>query len=153
MSNNKKEPRIRIGVVIVQGDNLLLVRHKKQEKTYWLLPGGGLEYGETITDCAKREVMEETGISVEIEHLLFISDAIAPDKSKHIINIYVLGHKTGGEIQKGNDSILDGVEFVNFEKLKSIILYPPIAEYLLNLKSNNYKVEGEIAYLGQIWQE
>jgi len=150
---NKAEPRIRIGVVIVQDENILLVRHKKEGKTYWLLPGGGLEYGESIDECAKREVMEETGLNIEMERLLFLSEAIAPDKRKHIINIYVLAKKTGGTIQKGEDIILDGVEFVNFAKLQNITLYPPIGKYLLNLKKNNYKAKGEIAYLGKIWQE
>ena len=44
---------------------MLMVRHVHDERDYWTFPGGGIEQGETILQAAKREVFEETGISVE----------------------------------------------------------------------------------------
>ena len=152
MKHNKDSPRTRIGVVIIKNDQLLLVRHKKNDKKYWLLPGGGVEYGESIYECAIREVLEETGLKVEIDKILFINESIAPDKSRHIINIYVSAYITGGELRKGDEEILDGLEFIDFDKIEDMTIYPPIGEHLMNFKKNNYELKGGISYLGQIWQ-
>ena len=41
-----KTPRVRVAVALINEQGLLLVRHQKRERSYWLLPGGGLEFGE-----------------------------------------------------------------------------------------------------------
>ena len=45
-----RSPRIRVAGVLIRGDRILLVRHAREGRTYYLLPGGGLEWGET---CAQ----------------------------------------------------------------------------------------------------
>ena len=63
--------KIKIGVLVyVKKDNkyLMLYRNKKEKdfnKGFWIAPGGKREDNESITDCAKREVYEETGLRVE----------------------------------------------------------------------------------------
>jgi 8-oxo-dGTP pyrophosphatase MutT (NUDIX family) len=66
-------PRIGVGVVIlrtseVTGDAevLLIQRGKAPDKGKWTFPGGGLELGETISECAVREVFEETGVVLRV---------------------------------------------------------------------------------------
>jgi len=63
--------RPRACAAIIHNDQILMVLHKTAERTYWTLPGGGCEDGETIEQTAVREVKEETGLDVEIEKLLF----------------------------------------------------------------------------------
>jgi ADP-ribose pyrophosphatase YjhB (NUDIX family) len=58
-------------VLITDNTKILLVRENKMAK--WGLPGGKLELGETLHDCAIRECKEETGLSVKINKLVFIS--------------------------------------------------------------------------------
>jgi 8-oxo-dGTP pyrophosphatase MutT (NUDIX family) len=55
------------------GAEVLLIRHVHIEdgRSYWLLPGGGLESGETPEQCVAREMLEETGLTVRVERLLF----------------------------------------------------------------------------------
>lgn len=144
------QPRVRVAVVLPQNDRLLLVRHRKGENRYWLLPGGGLDFGETIEECAKREVREETGLEITTSQMLYISEAICPQGTRHIINIYLLGEIIGGSLEKGAEEVLDGVAFVPFEELPSLTLYPPIQETLLNSWRDGFKAP--LAYLGQIWE-
>jgi ADP-ribose pyrophosphatase len=54
------------------GDEVLLIRHRQTDdgRTYWLLPGGGIEPPETPEQCVEREMREETGLTVRAERLL-----------------------------------------------------------------------------------
>jgi 8-oxo-dGTP diphosphatase len=68
---------IRCQGAILRGDDLLLIRHQRHAdgSSYWLLPGGGLEEGETPEACLVREMKEETSLDVRIERLLMEDDA------------------------------------------------------------------------------
>lgn len=144
-----KQPRVRVAVVLAQGDRLLLVRHRKGDARYWLLPGGGLDYGETFEECAVREVHEETGLEIDPKRILYISEAICPEGTRHIVNIYLLGEIKGGTLQVGDEEVLDGAEFVSFEDLPNLTLYPAIQENLLASWRDGFN--GPLEYLGQRW--
>jgi 8-oxo-dGTP diphosphatase len=64
---------------ILRDHHLLLIRHQHHEdgRTYWLVPGGGLEPGESEEDCVRREMREETGLQVQVERLL-VEEASVP---------------------------------------------------------------------------
>lgn len=47
---------------LVQNEAILMVRHVETTRSYWTLPGGGVEAGETLAEAAVREVFEETGL-------------------------------------------------------------------------------------------
>jgi ADP-ribose pyrophosphatase YjhB (NUDIX family) len=144
-------PTTRVSVVVLNDDSkeILLVRHRKGSRQYWVLPGGRLEYGETFHECAVRELKEETGLEVEVERLLFISEAIAPDRTRHIVNIYVKARVTGGTMQVGNEPVLAGVDFIALAELDRITLFPPIGQIILDSVPGGFS-EG-IKYLGNLW--
>ncbi len=85
-----KHIRIRIAAIILNRKNeLLLVNHKKRGKSYWLFPGGGVEYGETFEHALKRELKEELSLKIKkIKNLVFLNETIYPDGKRHILNIY-----------------------------------------------------------------
>ena len=56
------------GVVIVEDGTVLLV--KREDLEVWALPGGGVDEGESLAETAVREAYEETGLEVEITHLI-----------------------------------------------------------------------------------
>src|SRR5579875_2625816 len=68
------EELMRAQVVLLRGDRILLARHERPGHTYWVLPGGAVEEGETPEEAAVREVREETGLEVQLTHLLFTQD-------------------------------------------------------------------------------
>jgi 8-oxo-dGTP diphosphatase len=53
---------------IVRNHSILLIRQRENEsgRSYWILPGGGIEPGETEEDCVRREMKEETNLDVRV---------------------------------------------------------------------------------------
>jgi len=62
----------RYQAAILRGKEILLIKHREHTdgRSYWVLPGGGIEAGETEIECVRREVREETNLEVRIETLL-----------------------------------------------------------------------------------
>ena len=56
------EPRIRVSAILKWQGRVLLCRQEKPGKEYWLLPGGGVEGGETLDEALRRELGEELGL-------------------------------------------------------------------------------------------
>jgi 8-oxo-dGTP diphosphatase len=64
--------RSRACAAIIKNGLILMVLHQRPERSYWTLPGGGIEPGETPEQAAIREVMEEAGMEVRIVRLLYV---------------------------------------------------------------------------------
>ena len=82
--------KVGVGVMVRNGKGEVLMglrgRQAKNEKGKWNFPGGELEFGETIAECAVRETMEEYGIEVRPKRLLKVVDHILPDERQHWVN-------------------------------------------------------------------
>ena len=124
------EPRIRVAAIIRQGDSVLAVRHTKGDKSYWLLPGGGVDYGETLTEALKRELHEEANLDVEVGDLVLANDSIAPDGSRHVVNLYFEAEVVGGEAAVGGDPRVTGLKYIPVAELSSLTFYPDIRDDL-----------------------
>ncbi|MGE0431822.1 MAG: NUDIX domain-containing protein [Planctomycetota bacterium] len=61
----------RVCGALIRGDRILMVRHAHDGRSYWTLPGGGVEAGESLAAAACREVHEETGLIVTATRVLF----------------------------------------------------------------------------------
>ncbi|MCW4039102.1 MAG: NUDIX hydrolase [Candidatus Bathyarchaeota archaeon] len=84
-------PLIGVGALIHRGDKIVVVKRENEPaKGLWSIPGGLLELGERVYDGVKREVMEETGLDVEIDRLLDVIDNIVYDDDGKICYHYVL---------------------------------------------------------------
>lgn len=142
-------PRIRVAAIIVQGDRILLAQHEKDGRRYWLLPGGGLDHGESLPEALTRELLEEAGVHIRVGDLVFANDTIAPDRDRHIVHLYFSAEITGGEIRTGPDPRLAGVQFVPFRDLWALLLYPDVRKELCEWIENGVRSR---IYLGNIWK-
>jgi len=70
--------RTRASAIIIRDDRVLLVKHNdaSHDEEWWCLPGGTVEFGESVSECAEREVLEETNLSVMVNHLMYVHDVI-----------------------------------------------------------------------------
>lgn len=75
------------GAVILNENKqiLLLLRGKSPEAGYWTIPGGAIEMFETVEKAVEREVFEETGLIVQIDDLLGVTNHIIPNERLHWI--------------------------------------------------------------------
>ena len=145
-------PRIRVAGILIEDDKILLIQHHKNNKKYWLIPGGGNDWGETAKEALIREYKEETKMNIEVDEFLFFSETIYPNKERHILNLFFRIHrneKNNSIIKLGDEAVLIDLKFVTKEELKTMIVYPNIKENLLKLM-NGEKTEN---YLGSLWNE
>jgi ADP-ribose pyrophosphatase YjhB (NUDIX family) len=71
---------VRVGAIIVnEADELLVVRHARRGERYWTLPGGSVEMGESLSEAIAREVLEETGYSVDVGPVAAVAE-LRPDR-------------------------------------------------------------------------
>jgi len=131
---------VRVAAVVERGGDLLLVRHQKPDaEPYWVLPGGRLEAGETIPECACRELSEETGLAAGFSGVLYVSEFLR--EGRHTVDVVarmvlegddeaVLG--SDPEVEPGAEPTLREVRWVSVDELRNIALLPPsVKERLL----------------------
>lgn len=100
-TNGTAEVRVGVGVLVVDGDRVLMGRRLGSHGAGKLaLPGGHLEVGESFTECAARELMEETGISMaagSFEKVATTNDPM-PGEEKHYVTVFVRATLPPGSI-------------------------------------------------------
>jgi ADP-ribose pyrophosphatase YjhB (NUDIX family) len=102
-------PYVGVGVVVLRGDEVLLVRRAKPPRQgEWGLPGGAQEVGETVHETARREVKEETGLDIEVLGLVDVVDAIRSDEDGrvryHFTLVDVFARWIAGEARAADDA-------------------------------------------------
>lgn len=147
------EPRIRVSAILRWNDRVLLCRHEKPGKEYWLLPGGGVNSGESLVDALHRELDEEVGIEDELplEGPVAIIDSISPVPSfarKHVVHIVFAGDLGGRSLEQvtSQDAAVRGHRLFGVDELDGIVLHPPIQRFL-----GRWRPGDPAVYLGALW--
>ena len=122
--------------VVILDDNrrVLMLRQHHENRDIWMVPGGGIEEGETALDAAVREVKEEAGLDIEVGKLIWHVEEVSEKKGQRFVNFF-LGSIKGGNVHIGTDperapdqQVLREVRFMSREEIEKIeVLYP---EYL-----------------------
>jgi 8-oxo-dGTP diphosphatase len=146
---------VRVAAVVERGGDLLLVRHQKPDRDdYWVLPGGRLEPGETIPECAVRELAEETGLAASFSGVLYLGEFLR--EGRHTIDVVVRVTLEGDddailgsdpEVAPGAEPTLREVRWVSVDELWGVELLPDtVKRRLLDDAGDGWTPEG--IYLG-----
>jgi ADP-ribose pyrophosphatase YjhB (NUDIX family) len=84
-------PIIGVGTVVWHGERVLLVqRGRPPRQGQWSLPGGAQQLGESLAEAACREILEETGVTVDLGDLIATVDSIERDADGRVRYHYTL---------------------------------------------------------------
>jgi len=95
-----------VDAIILIKDSIVLIRRRNPPfRGMWALPGGFVEYGETVEHAVRREAKEETGLDVEIERLVGVYSDPDRDPRGHTVSICFLCRPVGGSLKANTDSV------------------------------------------------
>ena len=117
------QPVVAVGAIVFRENRVLLVRRgQPPSQDLWAIPGGRVEIGETLRQAAEREILEETGITIQAREPVYTFDYIERDGSKlprfHYVIIDLIADYVRGETRAGDDAA--DVRWVAAEELDDL---------------------------------
>lgn len=121
------QPTVGVGVVIVKGSEVLMIRRGQPPRQgEWSIPGGTQELGETVRETAVREILEETGLSIANLKLIDVVDAFGKHPDGSLRTQWVLvdfrADWVAGEPVAGSDAA--HAEWMSLERITALELWP-----------------------------
>ncbi len=139
-------PRTRVTALVIKNDCILMMHRVNNGNEYWVLPGGGLEDGETLEGATLRELKEETSIEATVKEKVL--DFVDDKGDQHVVFLcnYLSGEaKLDENSEEANNKDLNQLydpQWVSIEKIKELTMYPiKEKEYLLNYEKQNRQEE------------
>ena len=100
-----KRPVLTVDVLIRRDDGYVFIKRKNEPyRGRWAIPGGLVEYGETVEQAAIREAKEETGLEVKLIRLVGVYSDPTRDPRGHYISIVYLAEAVSGELKAATDA-------------------------------------------------
>lgn len=122
--HEKPKPRVGVGVVVIKEERVLLGKRKGAHGVgEWSFPGGHLEFGENVEECALRELTEETGLKgVSVRLGPWVNDLI--EVNKHYVTLFVFVNEFTGNLQLLEPDKCEGWEWFDWHSLPAPLFTP-----------------------------
>ncbi|HEU0003478.1 MAG TPA: NUDIX domain-containing protein [Ktedonobacteraceae bacterium] len=126
----KKYPQVGVGVIITKGDQVLLMKRKGSHGDgAWSMVGGHLEFGESLEECAIREVKEEVAVTITDITFRAITNDLFETEGKHYVTIWMEGRYVSGEPLMQAVNEMSAVSWFSWNALPEPLFLP--LEHLL----------------------
>ena len=138
MSAPTQRPETCVGAVVIDQGRLLLIRRGRgPARGLWSVPGGRVEWGESLAAAVEREVAEETGLTVSCGDLVGWVELIGDDHHYVVVDFRARLVGEPGPLRAGDDA--DDAAWVPLDDLASV----PLVDGLLGFLSDHGVVAGQ----------
>ena len=119
------KPRVGVGVFVLKDGKVLFQKRKNAHGDgTWCLPGGHLEFNETVENCAKREVLEESGLEIKNIKLATFTQDIFKSEGKHYITLYAVSDHDSGSPKIMEPDKCDVIGWFDWNNLPTPLFLP-----------------------------
>lgn len=99
--------RVRAGIILIQDDAIALIKRERASRTFYVIPGGGVDKSESTEQAAKREAKEELGLDIEVKQLIAILALY--EGNEHRLQLYFEARAVGGVFGEGTGDEMKGL--------------------------------------------
>jgi len=135
---------LRCSAIVSRGSDVLLIRRGAD----WVLPGGRPSEGETLQSCARREVLEETGLHVTATKCAFVAEVIPPNRSSRVVDVIFRAERISDKGTLTGEAGADP-RWVPLDELSRITIHPPVNGYIPAVLHGSRE---QVSYLGNLWR-
>lgn len=123
---------VRCSVLVVRKHAVLLIHRTRDGLDDWVLPGGTPHEGESLVACARRELLEETGVSAYPSQVALVVESEPPGSGRRMLDIVFIAAEPLSGREHSRESGLEP-RFVPPEQLPGMALHPALAAQLIRL--------------------
>jgi 8-oxo-dGTP diphosphatase len=140
----------RCSAVVVRQQSVLLVHRTRGEEEVWVLPGGTPRAGESMAACARREVLEETGLHVDPSRVAYVLEVLGPASGTRTVDIVFAANDAEPGAEPRQHELGLAPAFVPVEKISQLDLRPPLAGHLRGMLGHRRPLYAP--YLSNMWR-
>ncbi len=108
----KKEPRIVVSAFIKKNNRILLLKEPIEDgKDWWIIPGGGVKFGERLEDAVVREMKEELGLDVTVKKFLGFHEAVYTEYGYHTVIFFYIAEAKNDFVKAREKKVIDAGYF------------------------------------------
>jgi 8-oxo-dGTP diphosphatase len=118
-------PQVGLAVIVERDGKVLLLKRKGSHgEGTWAPPGGHVEFGESLEECAARETLEETGVNIGEVEFIAITNDLFPSEQKHYLTVWVQAIYLSGQARVAYPDKVAQVSWVSWEALPEQLFIP-----------------------------